>query len=596
MIERTRRVGSACGRLAALTRPRFLLPGLLAATLAATPLTSGGAGAAQLQSESPGQLPPVRLAPLSGPVAKVEQLDSRLQQLAAIYEQQGLQEARRFARNSAVPLSIDGMVRVLIHLNATPEFRAQQRRAQMADEAEEVLFEALGQSVGQRVRAVGGVVRRRIRNRIAADVPFRALRQMEGPQEIVWIEPELLPRRTEVVSQGVQVVRADELQRSSVAYQPESSIRVGVLDLGFRGYQGLLGSELPSSVTAQSFSDRGIENTGGDVFDAVHGTACAEIVHDMVPEAQLFFANFDDSTSHLDAVNWLIAQNVNVISYSIGWVNAGPGDGRGAINEDVQLAMSRGITWVGAAGNDARRHWQGTFSDPDGNGWHNYAPGDETNAIFLEAGEQLIVWLNWNDWFSSDQDYDLCILDSNLEILFCSQNAQTGSQVPTEAIGIEALVDGVFHVAINRWSASRDVVLEAFFDSPRQMQYNVPAGSLTIPADTEGSVAVAATYWGDDVIEPFSSLGPTTDGRIKPDIAAPDGVATRSYGDLGEPRFFGTSASTPHVAGAVALMKSRFGVFTLDDIVDILYGRALDRGIAGKDNTYGHGRLDVIGR
>ena len=60
--------------------------------------------------------------------------------------------------------------------------------------------------------------------------------------------------------------------------------------------------------------------------------------------------------------------------------------------------------------------------------------------------------------------------------------------------------------------------------------------------------------------------------------------------------FFGTSASAPHAAGAIALMKSRFGVFTLEDIRDILLGRALDRGIAGMDNIYGHGRLDVKGQ
>ena len=72
-------------------------------------------------------------------------------------------------------------------------------------------------------------------------------------------------------------------------------------------------------------------------------------------------------------------------------------------------------------------------------------------------------------------------------------------------------------------------------------------------------------------------------------------MSTRSYGDLGR-SFFGTSASAPHVAGAIALMKSRFGVFTLEDIRNILFGRAVDRGIAGQDNIYGHGRVDVRGQ
>jgi subtilisin family serine protease len=76
--------------------------------------------------------------------------------------------------------------------------------------------------------------------------------------------------------------------------------------------------------------------------------------------------------------------------------------------------------------------------------------------------------------------------------------------------------------------------------------------------------------------------------------SAPDGVDTATYLAEGEP-FFGTSAAAPHVAGAIALLKERFGIFSLDQVVEILYGRAIDRGPTGKDNQYGQGRLDLIG-
>ena len=53
--------------------------------------------------------------------------------------------------------------------------------------------------------------------------------------------------------------------------------------------------------------------------------------------------------------------------------------------------------------------------------------------------------------------------------------------------------------------------------------------------------------------EEFSSQGPTHGARFKPDIAAPDGVSTRSYGLN---RFYGTSASAPVATGALAVRMS----------------------------------------
>jgi subtilisin family serine protease len=175
---------------------------------------------------------------------------------------------------------------------------------------------------------------------------------------------------------------------------------------------------------------------------------------------------------------------------------------------------------------------------------------------------------------------------------------QTGSQRPTEAAGFVAPYSGSYFVAIHKYSATRNVKLETFFrvESAHavRMQYVVPAGSLAIPADTDGAIAVGATYWRDDAAEPFSSQGPTADGRLKPDLAAPDGVDTATYLAEGE-QFYGTSASAPHVAGAIALLKARFGIYTMDQVVDILYGRAIDKGPSGRDNQYGRGRLDLVG-
>lgn len=529
-------------------------------------------------------------------------LEARLYQLAEIERRDGAAAARRFAAANEIRLDARGRAEVLIHQRVDRDRRESsavgddpEQRIGRASWGEEVLFDLLEVPIRERVVRLGGAIGGRAGNVVDAAVPINSLRDLDDGFAIGWVES-APARRLNVVSEGVDLVGASELQQSPVAFgAPGDPVRVGVLDIGFKDYESLLGDELPAEVTVNSFHPGGIEGDGEALLDQVHGTACAEIIFDMMPEAELYLANFNNVSDNADAIDWMIEQGVDVISYSVGWFNAGPGDGRGVINDPVQRALDAGIEFVVSAGNDARAHWQGQFRDNNGDGLHDFAPGDSDNSVFLRAGEELVVFLSWDDWFNSNQDYDLYVIDDLGNIVASSASAQTGGQNPTEALGFAAPATRTYHVVIDRFRASRAVNLEMFYFSPRELQYVVPAGSVTIPADTEDAVAVGATYWGDDVIEFFSSQGPTTDGRIKPDLVAPDGVATVSFGNLGF-GFFGTSASAPHVAGAIALMKSRFGVFTLPQLREILYGRAIDQGVAGKDNTYGFGRLDVVGR
>jgi subtilisin family serine protease len=420
-----------------------------------------------------------------------------------------------------------------------------------------------------------------------------------------------------VVSQGVAVTGADRFQQSSAYhFPPEEKVRVGVLDVGFLGYQSLVGSELPRDITTQTFSSGGLNGSGLDSIARQHGTAVAEIVFDMAPDAAMLLTNIDTLFAHSQATSWLLSNGANVISSSLSWFNVGPGDGTGPVNFDVERATGSGAAWVTSAGNMAQRHWDGAFRDPDNDGWNNFDGSSETNPALLAADGSLTVFLNWDDWFTTNQDYDLYIFfecsesagaaypcdgdsdslpaaDRPLVLAGISRNPQEGTEAPVEQVTVTAGDEPVVaHVAIRKVDASRSAQLETFFvgDIVTTPAFVVPEGSITIPADTESAVAVGATYWSDDSLEPFSSWGPTADGRRKPDIVAPDGVITVTYGPLS---FYGTSAATPHVAGAIALLKSRAGLYSYDQIVRILYGRALDLGPSGGDNRYGAGRLSI---
>jgi len=99
-------------------------------------------------------------------------------------------------------------------------------------------------------------------------------------------------------------------------------------------------------------------------------------------------------------------------------------------------------------------------------------------------------------------------------------------------------------------------------------------------------------------IADFSSRGPSLCGGtgsllIKPEVSAP-GVNVRSSGSsTGYTVLSGTSMASPHVAGAVALLKQFAPNLTGKQILEALYNTAVDLGAAGEDNNYGRGLIDV---
>jgi hypothetical protein len=384
---------------------------------------------------------------------------------------------------------------------------------------------------------------------------------------------------------------------------------------GFSGYQGLLGSELPTTITLWQ------GGSGDPVGSNVHGTGCAEIVHDMAPAAELFFAHDDTEADFYAAVDWFIAHDVDIVSYSCGWLGEFPFDGSGAphntINAKVEEAREAGILWVNSAGNAADNDaYNGTYQQIPGYPWHSF-DGDWSNGLFSWSGYGYGVHLTWDDWpadpatSGSSQDYSLELWywnGSAWVVVASSNNPQNGGvgQLPYEYLEFTPQIDEWYWVVINKVNTTRDCFLN-LRKSPNGgfIHFNSDR-SVTVPADSAAAVSVGAVHWNGHGLEPFSSQGPTLGpggtpegGLLKPDLVAADAVDTVTYGlSDGGPwpdgdGFFGTSAACPHVAGAAALLLEANPASTADLLAAQLRAFALDMGPAGADTMYGHGLLHV---
>ncbi len=378
-------------------------------------------------------------------------------------------------------------------------------------------------------------------------------------------------------------------------------VQVGVIDLGFMGLSRVMGTELPTAVRAMCFDystppptsfthlARDCE-TGGS-----HGTVVAESVLDIAPEVELFIANPGTPGDLKRVIDWMTLHGVDVINHSVGWFFDGPGDGTSPSSvsplETVELAVTKGIVWANAAGNDAWHTWfkRAPFSPYV----INFDGLDSTNSIQLRRGWHIPVQLRWDDtWGGADRDLDLCIGDTATgAILQCTGNPQAGGagHNPYEVLRFTPPKDGQFDLVVVRRGGTEPGWIQLTIWWGPALEHSTGNGSITNPGESNnpGVLTVGAAHWNNaDTIESYSSRGPLPDGRIKPDLvgAACGETETWTRG------FCGTSQASPHVAGMAALVRQRFPQATPAQVAAYLKNNAEQR-VSSPDpnNTWGHG-------
>ena len=377
-------------------------------------------------------------------------------------------------------------------------------------------------------------------------------------------------------------------------------LKIGVIDVGFLQFEELIGNGLPSAGRVHAFCFSEIGSPTNELSHCAsyspHGTGVTEAIYDIAPNATYYVANPLSMADLRTTVQWMVGEGVDVINHSVGWIWTGPGNGTSKVSTSplrtVDYAAENGILWVNAAGNGKGSTWYEYFADIDGDGFHEFEDGDECNAVLLDNEEEFIVQLRWEGiWFNRlNTDLDIFLVDPETsEIVARADNFQRYYPFPYERLEFETEVKGIYCLAVRKFYGPdpRWIQLQAF--STQELEYNKDgAYSITDPATSrnQGLLAVGAAPWFDtSTIEPFSSLGPTIDGRLKPDVVGVDGTLSAAYGR----EFYGTSQAAPHIAGLAALVMQNFPNKRPDEVADYLKEEASDRGKPGPDNTWGYG-------
>lgn len=165
------------------------------------------------------------------------------------------------------------------------------------------------------------------------------------------------------------------------------------------------------------------------------------------------------------------------------------------------------------------------------------------------------------------------------------------ASLSTIAQGLTWAVDNGARVANISYAASGSSTVRSAADRMRSKGGVVAVsagntGAATGRASTDSLIVVSATD-SSDARTSWSSYGADVD------LAAPGaGIYTTTRGG-GYGGKSGTSFSAPIVAGVAALIKSLRPDFSSAQIESALLSTAIDLGAAGRDDYYGHGRVDA---
>ena len=485
-------------------------------------------------------------------------------------------------------------------------------------------------AVLKRIRDLGGTVINSVPKyeAIRAQLPLRAMEMLAALDAIRTIRP-----ADEAVTRKDNTSAGDVAHRANSARTTHSvdgtGIGIGVISDGVRTLADRQATgDLPARVTVLP----------GQAGAGDEGTALLEIVHDLAPGAELYFATGFGSQAQMAAnIEALCEAGANIIVDDIGYtLEAAFQDD--IVAKGVNAAVADGCDFFSAGGNDGNLTygttgvWEGDYAagtslivDGETLGVrHVFGGGVEANEV---SGFRVsAIVLQWADPLgASANDYDLFLVNEDGDVIASSTDTQDGTQDPVESI-LSPFFDfsGLSLVVVKTSGSDRYLRVHAHGGSLGIQT----AGNLYGHSAAENAVSVAMVdvrtaagsgrvFNGTESVRTNNSDGPrriffrpdgtaitagnfsSTGGKLlqKPDLTAATCVSTATPGFS---TFCGTSAAAPHAAAIGALMLEAAGgpdLVTLEQLrTGMTSGTAvLDIETTGVDRDSGAGIVMALG-
>jgi hypothetical protein len=413
-----------------------------------------------------------------------------------------------------------------------------------------------------------------------------------------------------LVSEGADLVQGEGITGAGV--------KVGVLSDGVDSLAALQAlGDLPADVTVIS----------GQAGSGDEGTAILEIVHDLAPGAQLYYATADGGFAQMATnIQSLAAAGCNIIVDDANYLAEGVFQDD-VIAQAINTVTASGVLYFASAHNmgnldsAASGTWEGDFN-PTGAAIPVITAGYSPHAVTVHAFNAThnydaitanvmgIVTLKWSDPVgASCNDYDLFTMNSALTSVYdysidpqaCSDEPIEGAYSDDGDVVVVVLYDGAARaLRVDTWGGKL-----AIGTSGSTCGHNAAASAVTVAATPAQSTIFTAHNQSPEF---YSSDGPRrmfynpngsaiTAGNF---LFGTNGGTTLSKVDLtaadcgesdvsGFNPFCGTSAAAPTAAAIAALVMSAKPSLTPSQVLTAMKSTALPAHTGFQSRTVGAG-------